>query len=179
MLCSSSINSIICPSERFTSLSTAFSLSSNSPLNFAPAISAPMSSENMRRSFKPCGTSPFTMRCANPSAIAVLPTPGSPIRTGLFLVFRESILITFRISESRPITGSSFCFLASSTRSCAYLPSASYVPSGESVVTRAPPLIVSSALRNSFFSMWKRLNSVFSASFGLFIRPSIRCSTET
>jgi hypothetical protein len=29
--------------------------------------------------------SPATMRMANPSAMAVLPTPGSPMRTGLFL----------------------------------------------------------------------------------------------
>jgi hypothetical protein len=32
------------------------------------------------------GTSLFTMRCARPSAIAVLPTPGSPTSTGLFFV---------------------------------------------------------------------------------------------
>ena len=32
------------------------------------------------------GTSPLTMRCASPSTMAVLPTPGSPISTGLFLV---------------------------------------------------------------------------------------------
>ena len=39
--------------------------------------------------------------------MAVLPTPGSPISTGLFLVRRESTWITRRISSSRPITGSS------------------------------------------------------------------------
>jgi len=38
------------------------------------------------------------MRCANPSTIAVLPTPGSPINTGLFLVRRCSTWITRRIS---------------------------------------------------------------------------------
>ena len=32
------------------------------------------------------------MRCASPSTMAVLPTPGSPIRTGLFLVRREQHL---------------------------------------------------------------------------------------
>ena len=31
-----------------------------------------------------------TMRCASPSTTAVLPTPGSPISTGLFLVRRDS-----------------------------------------------------------------------------------------
>ena len=47
------------------------------------------------------------MRCARPSTMAVLPTPGSPISTGLFLVRRLSTCITRRISSSRPITGSS------------------------------------------------------------------------
>ena len=37
------------------------------------------------------GTSPATMRWANPSTIAVLPTPASPISAGLFLVRRLSI----------------------------------------------------------------------------------------
>ena len=39
--------------------------------------------------------------------MAVLPVPGSPISTGLFLVRRESTWMTRRISSSRPITGSS------------------------------------------------------------------------
>jgi len=34
---------------------------------------------------QPSGTSPRRMRWARPSTMAVLPTPGSPIRTGLFL----------------------------------------------------------------------------------------------
>ena len=33
----------------------------------------------------PSGTSPLSIRWARPSTMAVLPTPGSPIRTGLFL----------------------------------------------------------------------------------------------
>ena len=44
--------------------------------------------------------------------MAVLPTPGSPISTGLFLVRRESTCMTRRISSSRPMTGSSFPFRA-------------------------------------------------------------------
>ncbi len=47
------------------------------------------------------------MRCARPSTIAVLPTPASPISTGLFLVRRDSTWMVRRISSSRPITGSS------------------------------------------------------------------------
>ena len=38
------------------------------------------------------GTSPETIRWARPSTIAVLPTPGSPISTGLFLVRRREDL---------------------------------------------------------------------------------------
>ena len=47
------------------------------------------------------------MRWASPSTMAVLPTPGSPISTGLFLVRRDSTWMTRRISSSRPMTGSS------------------------------------------------------------------------
>ena len=52
-----------------------------------------MSSAHTRLPFSPSGTSPATMRCARPSTIAVLPTPGSPISTGLFFVRRESTWI--------------------------------------------------------------------------------------
>ena len=45
------------------------------------------------------------IRWARPSTIAVLPTPGSPIRTGLFFVRRLRTWMTRRISSSRPITG--------------------------------------------------------------------------
>ena len=43
------------------------------------------------------------MRRASPSAIAVLPTPGGPIKTGLFFVRRERMRTTRRISLSRPL----------------------------------------------------------------------------
>ena len=66
-----------------------------------------MSSARMRLFFRPSGTSPLTMRCARPSTMAVLPTPGSPISTGLFLVRRCSTWMVRRISSSRPMTGSS------------------------------------------------------------------------
>src|SRR5215211_4747765 len=42
-----------------------------------------------------------------PSTMAVLPTPGSPIRTGLFLVRLDRISIVVSTSSARPITGSS------------------------------------------------------------------------
>ena len=75
-----------------------------------------MSSATSSRFRSDSGTSPFTIRWARPSTIAVLPTPGSPISTGLFLVRRESTCITRRTSSSRPMTGSSFPFRASSVR---------------------------------------------------------------
>ena len=124
MVCSSSMNRITRPSCFARSLSTPFRRSSNSPRNLAPAISAPMSSARMRLSLRPSGTSPLTMRCARPSTIAVLPTPGSPISTGLFLVRRCSTCMVRRISSSRPITGSSLPCSARSVRSMVYFSSA-------------------------------------------------------
>src|SRR5438067_5286984 len=60
-----------------------------------------------------------------PPTIAVLPTPGSPINTGLFLVRRDSTWIVRRISSSRPMTGSSLPSRAASVRSRVYFFSAS------------------------------------------------------
>ena len=79
------------PLDSVTSLRTAFKRSSNSPRNLAPAIKAPISRAINLRSLSDWGTSPAKIRCASPSTIAVLPTPGSPINTGLFLVRRERI----------------------------------------------------------------------------------------
>src|SRR5258705_2968311 len=133
------------------SFSTAFRRSSNSPRYFAPASSAAMSSDSTRLPLSVSGTSPLTMRCASPSTIAVLPTPGSPISTGLFFVRRWRIWIVRRISSSRPLTGSSFPSRARSVRSIVYFLSASRWPSASAESTPAPPrtasIAVSSALR--------------------------------
>ena len=91
----SSIKRMMCPSLSLTSFRTAFRRSSNSPRYLAPATREPISREKIVLSFNVSGTSPLTIRCASPSTTAVLPTPGSPIRTGLFLVFLERIRITF------------------------------------------------------------------------------------
>ncbi len=123
-VCNSSIKSTIWPSDSCTSLSTALSRSSNSPRYLAPAISEPRSRAISRLSRSPVGTSPLTMRCANPSTMAVLPTPASPTSTGLFLVRRESTWMTRRISSSRPMTGSSLPLRARSVTSRAYFSSA-------------------------------------------------------
>ena len=76
-----------------------------------PATTVPISNDITRLSFKVSGTSFLTIACASPSAIAVLPTPGSPISTGLFLVRRLKTSITRVISLSRPTTGSNVPFL--------------------------------------------------------------------
>ncbi len=130
-VCISSMNRMMLPAAAVTSTSTALSRSSNSPRYLAPAISAPMSSDNTFLSWRLSGTSPLTMRWARPSTIAVLPTPGSPISTGLFLVRRESTWMVRRISSSRPITGSSLPARAASVRSREYFFSASYWLSAE------------------------------------------------
>ena len=92
MVCSSSTNVMTSPAASVISLSTAFSRSSNSPRYLAPASIEPMSRAIRRLFLRPSGTSPSAMRRARPSTMAVLPTPGSPIRTGLFLVRRREHL---------------------------------------------------------------------------------------
>ena len=125
ILCISSIKSRILPSDFSTSLRTAFSRSSNSPLNLAPAIRAPISNANMVLSFSPSGTSPFKILWARPSTTAVFPTPGSPINTGLFLVLLDRICIVCLISASLPMTGSNLPSRAISTKSLPYFSRAS------------------------------------------------------
>ena len=119
-VCNSSMKQMTWPCDSSISFSTAFKRSSNSPRNFVPATIEARSSEMSFFSFSVSGTSPPMMRCARPSTIAVLPTPGSPISTGLFFVRRESTWITRRISSSRPITGSSLLWRAASVMSSAY-----------------------------------------------------------
>ena len=130
----SSMKSMIFPSDSLIFLRTALSLSSNCPRYMAPAISAVMSREKTVRSFSPSGTSPLFIRCARPSTIAVLPTPGSPMRTGLFFVFRDSMRMTSRISVSRPITGTSFPALAIAVRYVPYFSRHFSLSSGGSYV---------------------------------------------
>ena len=119
-VCNSSINRMILPSAFSTSLTTAFKRSSNSPLYFAPAINVPISSTINLLFFRDSETSPSTMRRASPSTMAVLPTPGSPISTGLFFLRLDSTWAIRRISSSLPMTGSSFPRRASSVKSRVY-----------------------------------------------------------
>ncbi len=48
--------------------------------------------------------------------MAVFPTPGSPMSTGLFFVRRDSTCMTRSISFSRPMTGSNLRSRASAVR---------------------------------------------------------------
>ncbi len=145
IVCSSSINRITLPSCLANSLSTAFKRSSNSPRYLAPASNAPISRDNTRLCLRPSGTSPLIIRCAKPSTMAVLPTPGSPISTGLFFVRRCKTCTVRRISSSRPITGSSFPCSARSVRSIVYLSSAWRFSSAPASVTFSPPRTLSIA----------------------------------
>ena len=106
MVCISSINKII---SLFlaNSLSTPFILSSNSPRYFVPATNDAISRDTTRFPNNIRETLRCMMRKARPSTIADLPTPGSPISTGLFFLRRLSICARRSISTSRPTTGSS------------------------------------------------------------------------
>ena len=108
-----------------------------------------MSRATRRLPFRPSGTSPSAMRPASPSTMAVLPTPGSPMRTGLFFVRRESTWMTRRISSSRPMTGSILPSRARCVRSWPYFSSAWNWSSGFGEVTRWLPRTSRSACSTS------------------------------
>ena len=105
-VCSSSMKMI--RSSRCSRISSMIRLtrSSKSPRYRVPATTPDSSSCTTRLPDSVWGTSSSTMRCARPSTIAVLPTPASPIRTGLFLPRRDSTSMVCSISSSRPMTGS-------------------------------------------------------------------------
>ena len=90
-----------------SSLIMALRRSSNCPRYFVPATTAVISSATMRLSKSIRDVLRSTMRCASPSTIADLPTPGSPMRMGLFFLRRLRICDIRSISFSRPTTGSS------------------------------------------------------------------------
>ena len=89
-----------------TSSITSFRRFSKSPRYFVPAIIAPMSSAKICACFSRCGTSPLAIFSASPSTTAVLPTPASPTRIGLFFFRRLSVCISLASSFSRPMIGS-------------------------------------------------------------------------
>ena len=105
--------------KRITSLAETsswmipLSRSSNCPRYLVPATTSDRSRARIRLPAIVGGTSPSTIRQASPSTIAVLPTPGSPSSTGLFLRRRERTCTTRSSSISRPISGSNFFSRAS------------------------------------------------------------------
>ncbi len=116
MVCISSINKII-SSFFSSSFITAFIRSSNCPLYFVPATRLARSRVTTRLSKRIRDTLRCTIRSASPSAMADLPTPGSPIRRGLFFLRLLSICDTRSISLLRPTTGSSLPSSAIAVRS--------------------------------------------------------------
>mmetsp|Transcript_29462 Transcript_29462/g.62532 ORF Transcript_29462/g.62532 Transcript_29462/m.62532 type:complete len:202 (+) Transcript_29462:2592-3197(+) len=141
-VCISSMNKITLPFEAFTSSITPFKRSSNSPRYLAPARRDPMSSAKICLSCKDAGTSEATIREASASITAVLPTPGSPMSTGLFFDLLDKMWMHLRISSSLPMTGSSLPSRASWVKSLAYFWSDSYASSAilESTLRCAGPL---------------------------------------
>ena len=107
----SSINKMTSPTF-FTSFRHFFILSSKSPLYLAPAIMLVISKVTTLLFLSNSGTSFKIIFSANPSITAVFPTPGSPIKQGLFFVLLDKIWITLSISSFLPITGSNFPSLA-------------------------------------------------------------------
>ena len=81
---------------------------------------AAISSANTRLPCRLWVTSPAAMRCASASANALLPTPGSPSRQGLFFWRRHRISTTRSSSVSRQSTGSSCPSCARRVRSRPY-----------------------------------------------------------
>ncbi len=91
------MNRMMSPVSRI-SFMTFLRRSSNSPRYLLPATSAARSSVHTCLPLSSSGTSWLAMRWAKPSTMAVLPTPGSPMSTGLFLVRRLRICMTRSIS---------------------------------------------------------------------------------
>ena len=117
-VCISSINRITDGS--LASEITSLSRSSKSPLYLAPASNSGRSREKILFPQSSFGTSFLTIIEAIPSTTAVLPTPGSPTRQGLFLFRRQRICKSRSLSASLPTKRSSFPRLASAVRSLPY-----------------------------------------------------------
>src|SRR5215217_4226637 len=115
-LCISSTNRSTSPAA-LVSATSALRRSSYWPRYVVPARSATESSESKRRLRMAMGTVPDAMRCARPSAIAVLPTPAAPTSAGLFLPWRRRMSIVRAISSSRQRTISRRPARASAVRS--------------------------------------------------------------
>ena len=162
MVWASSMKRMIGRGAAFTSEITAFRRFSNSPLTPAPACSRPRSRTSSDTPCKGRGTSPAATRRANPSTTAVLPTPASPVRIGLFWRRRVRMSAIWRISSSRPRTGSmkpsrAFCVrsMVNWPNACppaagaAATPAAAAAAAGASSEASAVPLVMRSRSRRN------------------------------
>ena len=111
MVCSSSMNRITSGFSRISAM-ICLRRSSNWPRYLVPATTLARSRVKISLSRSRAGTLPSMIRVAKPSTMAVLPTPGSPISTGLFFLRRLRIWMQRSISRSRPMVGSSLPSLA-------------------------------------------------------------------
>ena len=112
MVCASSINKIqffLASNAAITTLN----FSSNSPRYFDPANNDAISNPHTSCCLIKSGTRPACISWANPSTIAVLPTPGSPTINTLALKRRANTVIMSANSLSRPIMGSNLLLAAS------------------------------------------------------------------
>ena len=116
MVCSSSMK-MMTFSFFWSSVMRLLRRSSNWPRYLVPATMEPMSRVTTRLFSRISGMLRSTIFWARPSTMAVLPTPGSPMSTGLFFLRRDRIWMTRSISGPRPIIGSSWPWRASSVRS--------------------------------------------------------------
>ena len=175
---SSSIKIRIRPLALSISRKSIFRRSSNSPLYFVPAISAPKSKAITSLSFKLSGTSPLAIFWAKPSTTAVLPTPASPISTGLFFVRRLNICISRLVSSSRPMTGSSLSSLAIWVKLREYFSIVLNFFNDSVSIILLSPRIFSRILKTDFFSILN-LSRISRAREGTSKSAKKRCSTET
>mmetsp|Transcript_115187 Transcript_115187/g.199880 ORF Transcript_115187/g.199880 Transcript_115187/m.199880 type:complete len:328 (+) Transcript_115187:1191-2174(+) len=157
----------IMSSDLVTSSIISLSLCSNSPRYLVSETSNPSSSESTLLPFSRTGTLSSTMSCARPSAIAVLPTPGSPMSTGLFLRRRQRICIARCTSSSRPINGSSCPSRAFCVKSTVHFANVSPLPFF--FFLSPPPAPTSSRLPfltslNTFFGLIPNCPKSFTAS---------------
>ena len=116
IVCNSSINKII-SSDFSISVIIAFILSSNWPLYFVPATRDARSKVTTLLLWRIRETFFCVILKAKASAIAVFPTPGSPIKIGLFFFLLVKIWATLSISFSLPITGSNLSSWANFVKS--------------------------------------------------------------
>mmetsp|Transcript_21653 Transcript_21653/g.56516 ORF Transcript_21653/g.56516 Transcript_21653/m.56516 type:complete len:222 (+) Transcript_21653:1746-2411(+) len=140
-ICISSTKSID-DGSRSSSWTIAFKRASKAPRCDAPAINRPRSRAQIFALRKGSGTSPLSILNAKPSTTAVLPTPGGPVKTGLFFFLLLRTWTSLRISASRPMTGSKAPCSALSTNSIAYRFNASKVSEASSTPAAFAALLV-------------------------------------